>query len=93
MRVAIGAIRCRVARPLVFECLILTLTGAAAGAVFARLACRVIVSQAATVFANFSVETACGWPEFALLGGFVAAITLAFSAAPAWHAGGSRPAR
>jgi len=68
IRLAIGAGRWRVIRPLALESLLLSAAGGAAGILLASWAGNLIVSQASVLFGDLAIDTSPGIRGLALLG-------------------------
>jgi predicted permease len=87
IRLAIGATRWRVIRPLAFESFLLAAAGGVAGALLASWAGETIVTQAASLFANIALETAWSGRGAAALGAVVFVVAAILTAVPVWQAG------
>jgi predicted permease len=86
IRLAIGATRWRVIRPLAFESFLLAAAGGLAGAALASWAGEAIVTQAATVFAHLSLETSLSARCAAALAAVVFVVAAILTAVPVWQA-------
>jgi predicted permease len=87
IRLAIGATRWRVIRPLAFESFLLAAAGGLAGAVLASWAGEAIVTQAASIFAHVTLETSWSGRGAAALAAVVFAVAAILTAVPVWQAG------
>jgi putative ABC transport system permease protein len=87
IRLAIGATRWRVIRPLAFESFLLAAAGGLAGAMLASWAGEAIVTQMASMFAQVTLETSWSARGAAALAVVVFAVAAILTAVPVWQAG------
>jgi putative ABC transport system permease protein len=86
VRLALGASRWRLARPLLAESALLAIAGAALGLVFAGWAGRVIVGQLSTDTAPVSLDLSPDWRVLAFTGVVMTATAMLFGVGPALRA-------
>jgi len=90
IRLAIGASRWRVLRPLAFESLLLALAGTAGGILVAAWTARGIASAASDMFSNFRIDTTLGAHGWTVVAAATVSIALLLAVIPAWQARGIR---
>ena len=85
VRLALGASRARIARLLALESVILSMTGAALGLVFARCSGPLLVHQLNTWISTTTLDVSVDWRVFAVAAFATLATALAFGTAPAFQ--------
>ena len=91
VRAALGASKSRLARPLFAESLLLSVVGALAGLVVARVGADVLVSGLSTSMNRTALDLVLDWRVLAFTIGTTSVAAMLFGVGPALRAAGARP--
>ena len=86
VRLALGASRWRLARPMLVESLVLSVMGTAAGLLFAGWASRLLVAQLSTSVTHVMLDLSLDWRVLAFTATTMAATAIVFGVVPAIQA-------
>jgi putative ABC transport system permease protein len=91
VRLALGATRWRLARPLLVESLVVALIGAACGLLFATWASRAVVAGLSTVDTRVSLDLSLDWRVMTVTAGIAVATAMLFGIGPVVRATRATP--